>query len=42
VLGFPHKDFTYITDANYICRKSLALIEVLIFDIRNALQKEAA
>jgi phosphoribosyl 1,2-cyclic phosphate phosphodiesterase len=41
VLGFRIKDFTYITDANYISEESLALIEGTDTLILNALQKEA-
>ncbi len=41
VLGFRIKDFTYITDANYISEESLALIEGTDTLILNALQKES-
>jgi phosphoribosyl 1,2-cyclic phosphate phosphodiesterase len=41
VLGFRIKDFTYITDANYISEDSLKLIEGTDTLILNALQKES-
>lgn len=41
VLGFRIKDFTYITDANYISEESLAMMEGTDTLILNALQKEA-
>jgi phosphoribosyl 1,2-cyclic phosphate phosphodiesterase len=40
VLGFRIKDFTYITDANYISEESLALVAGTDTLILNALQKE--
>jgi len=40
VLGFRIKDFTYITDANFISDESLALIEGTDTLILNALQQE--
>lgn len=40
VLGFRIKDFTYITDANYISEESLALTEGTDTLVLNALQKE--
>ncbi len=41
VLGFRIKNFTYITDANFISEDSLALIEGTDTLILNALQKES-
>jgi len=41
VLGFRIKDFTYITDANYISEESLKLIEGTEVLVLNALQKES-